>query len=385
MKLRGNYSEEFKKQSRIPFKICQAEVYYLETIKVPEAFFDASGGPFETVPVDCWLVIRDEDGFTGQAPCSPLMKERILPLVLTGEKRSYEELYRDVYWKIRNNGFSGETANELGRLDHALFDLMAKRAGLPLHRFLGADRDWVKVYASACGTNLTQKQYTEELEHFLGLGYDVFKIKVGTDFGTRQEQDVEKVRIIRSIIGPDKRMAVDVNQIFDAEQAMQFFDKIAKYDIAWYEEPVHSHDFRELAKLTKMCPVPVGMGESVKNYYMLEEYVHCGAGQLQPIPTNLSGMRDWLDARALAYEAGIQFTAGGVSQLTASYAASGREEDMVEYLYPIMGPLNDYMKLVPREEKGRFWLDDTPGAGLVPDFELLKQKNMINHIEYLHS
>ncbi len=375
--------EVYERQCRIPFRIVQAVIYYLEPIRLPIPFYDASGGPFTTVPVECWVELTDENGCRGQAPCGPLMKERILPLAMTGKKLTHGELYRTCYWAVRNSGFSGETVNELGRLDLALHDLMANRAGLPLHKLLGAGRDWAKVYASASGTNQPLSAMVEEMGQFLDRGYDCFKIKVGTDFGTKQEQDVEKIRVARETIGKDCRLAIDVNQIWDADQAMAFYDRVASYDIAWYEEPVHSHNFRELARLADMCPVPIGMGESVKNYYMLEEYVHCGVGQLQPIPTNLCGVDDWLKGRRLAYEKGIQFTSGGVSQLTASYIASGKEEDMVEYLTPVIAPLNGYMKRLPEERDGKFFLSDEPGAGLVPDLEGMKRAGLIRDIVYM--
>lgn len=372
-------------QCEVSFQIKEAVVYNFDPIYVKKVFYDASGGPFATAPVDTWLEITDDNGVTGQAPCTPLMRTNILPLIVNRETHTYREWYQKLYWAIRNNGFSGETANELGRLDLALHDLMAKRAGLPLHRFLGASRDWAKVYASACGTNLTFDECVEELEDFLNLGYDTFKIKCGTNFGTQLEHDVEKVRIARETIGPDKRLAVDVNQIWTADQAMAYYDMIAKYDIAWYEEPVHSHDFRELAKLTRMCPSPISMGESVKNYYMLEEYVYCGCRHLQPITTNMCCIGDWMKGRKLAYDNKIEFSSGGISPLAASYVASGREEDMVEYLTPIMRPLNKYMKVTPEERDGKFYLADIPGAGFVPDFGAFRRDNLIRSIEFIRA
>lgn len=383
MRIEDTFTDVYKEQCEMPFSFKEVKIYYFNPMKVPVPFFDSSGGPFDTIPVECWLLITDEFGFTGQAPCNAIMEKRFIPLLLTGEKMTYNEWYRKCYWAIRNDGFSSGIANELGRLDLALHDLMAKRAGLPLHKMLGAKRDWAKVYASACGTSLTLDECVKELECFIEKGYDCFKIKCAKNFGENLDNDVEKVRVVRDTIGPDARLAVDVNQIWKADQAMLFFDRIEKYHIAWYEEPVHSHDFRELAKLTKMCPVPIGMGESVKNYYMLEEYVHCGVGQLQPIPTNQCSVQDWMKGRQLAYDNGIEFTSGGISQLTASYVASGREEDMVEYLAPIMAPLSQFMKRVPEEREGKFFLDSLPGAGLEPDLELMTKLGHVKHIEFL--
>ena len=239
MKVEKTFPEVYREQCKIPFAFKEAVIYYFNPMKAPKSFYDASGGPFDVVPVDCWLFLKDEFGIVGQAPCGPIMEKRILPLIMTGEKKSYEEWYEKCYWAIRNDGFSSGVANELGRLDLALHDLMAKRAELPLHKFLGATRNWAKVYASGCGTNLTLDECIVEVDNFLDKGYDCFKIKVGTNFGTTIDADIEKIRVIRSEIGEDKRLAVDVNQIWKANEAMAFYDKIAKFNIAWYEEPVH--------------------------------------------------------------------------------------------------------------------------------------------------
>lgn len=375
----------YLEQRKASMRFEKAVVYYLNPIVVDPPFFDSSGGPFDTTPTECWLELYDENGIVGQAPCGPLMESVILPLIMNGQTLPYEQWYNKLYWKLRNNGFSGEAINELGRLDLALHDLMAKRAQLPLHRLLGADRDWAKVYASGCGTNLTIQQMEKEVACFLDGGYDCMKMKIATNFGTQLDRDVERIRIVREMIGPDRRLAIDANQIWTADEAMAFFDRVSQYNLAWFEEPVHSHNFRELRKITKRCPVPVGMGESVKNYYMLEAYVDCGVGQLQPIPTNQCSVMDWLKGRDLAYRSGIEFTAGGISHLTASYVASGREEDMVEYLYPIMHPLRPWMKRVPEEKDGKFILDTLPGAALEPDIPRMIQKGLVAHTEYFRS
>lgn len=383
MNIYPDMPEIYNKQCQAPLKFWGANVYYIDPIKIPVSFFDASGGPFDIVPIDCWLELIDSEGNIGQAPCTRLMEKKLLPLIMSGETHTYEEWYRRMYWAIRNDGFSGETANELGRLDLALHDLMSKRVHLSLHRFLGATRDWAAVYASCCGTEQENEGTARQLEQYVREGYTCFKIKVGKNFGENEAADLDKIRIARETIGRNGRLAVDVNQIFHAGQALRFAEKFQKYDIAWFEEPVHSHNFKELRNLTKVCPVPVAMGESVKNAYMLEAYVDCGVGQLQPIPTNLSGVRDWLCGRVLAYENGIQFTSGGISQLTSAFIASGREEDMVEYLTPIMTPLNEFLKKHPEEKNGRFILEDNPGSPIVPDLDLLRKTGYLTSVSYI--
>ncbi len=197
----------------------RAVFYKFKPIKIPIPFWDSTGGPFDKVPLDAWLELYDENGICGQAPCSQNMKDIIIPLIMTGETKTYEQWYQKVYWAIRNNGFSGEAAVEVGRFDLALHDIMAKRKGLPLHKFLGAKRDWVKVYASGCGTHLTGQQMVTEVEQFIKEGYTTFKMKVATDFGANLDRDIERVRIVRELIGPQGKLAIDANQLWNAKEA----------------------------------------------------------------------------------------------------------------------------------------------------------------------
>ena len=109
------------------------------------------------------MELYDKEGIAGVIPCTSLMEERLLPLVLTGEERTFEEWSRFLYWKYRNNGLAGETVREIGRFEFALLDLISKRAGLPAHRFLGSDKDWVPVYGSGGSTHLEGLSLAKEM------------------------------------------------------------------------------------------------------------------------------------------------------------------------------------------------------------------------------
>lgn len=365
-------------------KFTKATITYFRPMYIPTDFYDSTGGPFRTNSIDAWLELYDQDGVMGQCPCSSEMARVILPLIMTGETKTYREWYDLVYWANRNRGFSSEASVELGRLDIAIHDILSKRANLPLHKFLGAKRDWVKVYASGCGTGLTRRQMIDEVELFLKEGYSVFKMKAATKRGSELSKDVERVALVREMIGPDKQLAVDVNQLWEADDALAFARKIEKYDIAWYEEPVHSHDMDELEKLAKDCPIPISMGESLRNHYLFNTYLKCGTKHLQPIPTNLSGVRDWMYVRDLAREKNVVLTSGGISHLTGSFIATCGEDEMVEYLYPIMHFVWELMELRPEERGGKFILPNVPGIPISPDWKLIESRNYILNRQYFY-
>lgn len=367
------------------FRFHRAVLTTFAPIPMPRPFYDATGGPFQYVPIEGWLELYDDEGGCGQAPCSPLIATTVLPLVLTGEKRSYDEWYRLVYWKLRNRGFSSEAIIQLGRFDLALHDLMAKRAGLPLHRFWGAEKDWVQVYGSGGSTHLTDQELAEEITGFLKDGYTIIKMKIGTNFGTEIERDIRRIAMVRSLVGKDVKIAIDANQCWNTEQALEFAELVAKYDLAWYEEPIHSADIEELEKLTKICPIGVAMGESMRNHYMFKSYARTGVAHLQPVPESLGGVREWFKIRDIAKQHGLMLSSGGLSQISASFIATASEDAMVEYLTPTKKQfMNRFMKIAPQEKDGKFYLPSEPGLSIVPDWGLLEREGLLLKREYFY-
>ena len=72
------------KKSEIKFD--RAVVYSLRPIPQKAPFYDATGGPFVDTKIDHLIEVYDSDGVAVKIPCSSIMTDRILPLVLTVEK-----------------------------------------------------------------------------------------------------------------------------------------------------------------------------------------------------------------------------------------------------------------------------------------------------------
>ena len=186
----------------------------IEPVPQKEPFSDATSGPFTHSKVNKYLELYEADGTVGVCPCSAIMENTILPLILTGEEKTFGQWMHKVYWACRNAGFAGETAGEVGRLEYTLLDILAKRADMPLHRFLGAQKDSVRVYGSGGSTHLSGRKLTEEMEHFMDCGFTTVKMKIGTNFGTQLDYDVERVKLVRETVGPKVALAIDGNHVF---------------------------------------------------------------------------------------------------------------------------------------------------------------------------
>ena len=127
-------------------KIKRAEFYRLSPIPLPRPFKDGTGGIRHESLFGSWVKFYDQEGFCGEGPCTELMLSFFIPILMEQPGMTYGELTEKLYWNIRNFGYQSAHVRELGSLDMILLDLLAERRGMPLNRFLGAEKDWAKVY-----------------------------------------------------------------------------------------------------------------------------------------------------------------------------------------------------------------------------------------------
>jgi len=360
-----------------------AAIINLAPIPQKAPFYDATGGPFTHSKVSKYLELYAEEGVVGVCPCTGIMENTILPLILTGEKMAFAEWMHKVYWACRNAGFDGETAGEVGRLEYILIDILAKRVGMPFHRFLGAAKDSVTVYGSGGSTHLSGKALADEMEHFVNCGYKTVKIKIGTDFGTRLDYDVERVKLVRETIGPDIALAIDGNHVFTPEAARRFADRVESYQIAWFEEPIHAYDFTGYRELSETLPMLLAAGESVRNHYLFEPYLAAGIRHFQPVPSAFAGVREWMMVRDLAVGQNLKFSSGGLPLLACPLIATADDYAMEEFLEVCNQPVLDCMEVTMEQKNGRFYLPDIPGLPFKLNVEWLRKKGFLLSYHYI--
>jgi len=141
-------------------------------------------------------------------------------------------------------------------VDMALWDLIAKKAGEPLVRLWGGEPEPIatSVTIGICDAEQTMK----EAESWLSQGFTVIKVKIGEDL----DADVERLRQLRQLAGPDTRIRVDANQGFDLVGARQLLEQTAPFDIEMFEQPLPQADLAAFAALTAASPVPIVADES---------------------------------------------------------------------------------------------------------------------------
>jgi len=185
----------------------------------------------------------------------------------TGENFDPARIW-NVLMQNEKPGGHGERSVAVGVIDMAVWDAVAKIAGLPLYRLL-ADRfrgghfeRKVFVYAAG-GYYYPDKDLSalqDEMRGYLELGYFVVKIKIG---GAPLSEDLRRIEAVLKILETPDQLAVDANGRFDLETALAYARALAPYGLRWFEEAGDPLDFMLQAELIRHYPGTMATGENL--------------------------------------------------------------------------------------------------------------------------
>lgn len=299
----------------------------------------------------------------------------------------------------------------IGAVINALWDLKAKRAGLPLWALLSrmSPTEIVELVDFRYLTNaLTPAEALDILtQALLGraerelrlrsegyeaytttpgwLGYDdaklarlsaeavrdgfrQIKLKVGANLG----DDIRRLGIARAAVGPDIRIAVDANQRWDVDEAIRWTNALAAFDLAWVEEPTSPDDILGHAAISRgVAPIRVATGEHMANRVMFKQFLQADALQvLQIDATRVAGVNENIAILLLAAKFGVPVCphAGGVGlcelvqhlSMFDLVAVSGESADrMIEFV----DHLHEHFVTPVDVHDGRYWPPSAAGSG----------------------
>jgi L-alanine-DL-glutamate epimerase-like enolase superfamily enzyme len=267
------------------------------------------------------------------------------------------------------SGETGPFAQVLAGLECALTDLAARRAGLPLARFLAPEAlDRVAVYASG----INPEGAPEAAAQALADGYAASKIKIGFDAA----RDRANLREARALIGPNAVLMADANQGFDLEAALAMASVADEVELFWLEEPLpHDAADADWQTLHSTLRTPMAAGENFsRDAHFAELPDRRGLAVLQPDLGRWGGVARLLDVARTAEAGGRLFCphwlGGGVGLLTSCHvkAASRVASGFVEVDYnenPIRSEVA--ADVLGSLSGGAVRLSDRPGIGIDDD------------------
>ncbi len=202
-------------------------------------------------------------------------------------------------------------------LDCALYDLLGKRAGLPLYALLGGTTRRIRTDLTISLT--PPDQIAAKAQAVAAQGFRTIKLKLGTN----RADDVERVRIVRGTVGGGIGLSVDANQGWSAATAIAVLGEIARYDVDHCEQPVPKWDREALKRVRDASPIPIVADEACFDHHDAYALARDRAADMFNIKLSKSGgIHTALKIAAVAEAAGMKCMVGCMLEARAGIAAS---------------------------------------------------------------
>ncbi|MGN6197306.1 L-talarate/galactarate dehydratase [Humibacter sp.] len=312
--------------------------------------------------------IETEQGFSGHGfsyskraggPAQYAHAREVAGTAIGEDPNDIAKLYTKLLWAGASVGRSGVATQALAAIDIALYDLKAKRAGLPLAKLLGAHRDSVRAYNTSGGfLNASIQDVLARAAQSIEEGIGGVKIKVGLPDG---EEDLGRVRAVREYLGDDIPLMVDANQQWDRTTALRMGRRLEEFDLTWIEEPLDAYDAEGHADLARALDTPIATGEMLASVAEHERLIAARACDiLQPDAPRIGGITQFLRLMTLADQAGLDVAPHFAMEIHLHLAACYPRETWVEH-FDWLDPLFEE-RLETRD--GRMLVPDRPGLGI---------------------
>jgi L-alanine-DL-glutamate epimerase-like enolase superfamily enzyme len=286
-----------------------------------------------------------------------ILENEIKPVILGQDPVFPKRIRAELWAALEYQGLQGIVQFAMSAVDIALWDIIGKLAGMPVWKLLGGYRDRMPVYSMAgwySDGDDDLSVFKRSVVTAMEQGYGGVKIKVGR---YSLDDDVRRIRATLDIMGKGKRLMVDGNQVFTANEALKRGRVYQEMGCYWYEEPLPPHDMDGYSLLARELDMLIATGENLYAKYAFKELIERrGADVVQPDDRRTGGVTEWMEIAAVADAFGVKVAShgGGATNMNMLCAmpnaiymeTSGPQRNMVNSEVP--APQEPGMSTEPR-------------------------------------
>ena len=330
-------------------------------------------GPFSQLGGAIMVEIKTAQGITGYgmggggAAAATIIEQHLGPLITGVNALNVELIWEQMYGSTLFYGRKGVTIMALSGVDLALWDIRGKHAGQPVYKLLGGpNRDKVPAYYTGF-----------EVDKALALGFRAFKLPVRHGLNEGREgmkKLIGELRDIRSKIGPDNQLMIDVSTQWDVPHTLEMAERMQEFRLFWIEEPLSPDNLEGYAQLCREIRGPlIASGEHEYTRFGFQELIgHKAVKLLQPDTTWSGGLTDVRRICALAAANNLPVAPhrGGSPYgltviLTTPSCILAESFGILEKATPLLTAMTS------RFENGYYYPTEKPGFGVEISSEML--------------
>ena len=234
-----------------------------------------------------FVVVETDEGITGIGESSSwppdasravaYLLEQANDVVVGNDPFDTERIWQKLYRRFTYAGSRGMVTAAISGVDIALWDIKGKTLGKPVCDLLGGRiRDSVPLYANGWFTGCeTPDEYARAAKKTVAEGYTAMKFDPfthemapfhtgyvsGTISAGGEQLGIDKVAAVREAVGPDIDVLIDAHGHYNVPTAIRIGNRLAEYDVTWYEEPVPPESTEALQQVRENVAAPICVGE----------------------------------------------------------------------------------------------------------------------------
>lgn len=287
------------------------------------------------------------------------------------------------HWRTMRRALSGRSGGILfeaiAGVDIALWDILGKVAGLPIHRLLGGvGRTEVACYAAS--VNWGSDEFMDrELDRYLEKGFPRIKIKVANPVKEAQK----RIARLRKRAGDDIELCVDANWAYTLPEAIEVGRALTDNNYFWFEEPLRPEDEDGYEELHRQCATPLAAGES---NYTLDQAMRLVANRtltyLQPDVARSGGITETRRMAEFAAAHDVQYAphigmSGVICEMASIHLAAAmpnlRAMECETDASPFKTAITGTAPGAERQKNGMLPVPTGPGLGVDVDWDAVKK------------
>ena len=318
-----------------------------------------------------------------------VIEEVVKPLLLGEDPLDREKLWQ---WMDQMVTFSHRLSEQdMGVVDCALWDLMGRLTGLPVHKLLGGARDRVKAYASTAPNLGGPEVYAEHVRACQRQGYKAYKVHAYICWNPHTgepapqlpgfpKEDIEICRAVRAAAGDDMVLMLDPFGVYTLEEALWVGRELERLGYYWLEHPMVETRVEAYRRLTRELDIAVLAPEHVPGgVFSRAEWVLQGASDMLRIDVNYGGITGCWKLINVCQAYGLKCEIHGGGWAHAQLLGAAPEATCLYYERGLLRPgLDDayaapYLTNIPdpMDDDGNVIISQQPGLGLDLNWEYI--------------
>ncbi len=256
-------------------------------------------------------------------------------------------------------------------LEMAVLDAQLRARSTNLHAYLGGDRDRVPSGVSV-GIFDSLDELLAQVQGYVDDGYARIKLKIEPGW------DLEPVRLVRELIGPEMGLQVDANTAYGRSD-IEYLCRLDEFDLLLIEQPLPEDDILGHAQLAAAARTPICLDESIVSLRTAADAIELGAAEIINIkPGRVGGYLEARRIHDLCVDRGIPVWCGGMVETGIGRAANAALAALPGFTLP--GDISASSRFYRRDivtdpitvEDGHVVVPTSAGLGFDIDVEFLE-------------